>query len=137
MEDFLAVREEIGIIPYIKRGNSFRFVIITSRSNANRWIFPKGQPEADKSSKEVAVNEAFEEAGIIGTIRGKVIKIEVAKKTETVLYKLYPFKISRICRKWPERGIRARKFVKPEKALKKLVFKPYSEALSVFLKRKE
>ena len=76
----MAHRKEIGVIPYVKKNNTYRYVIVTSRSSRARWIFPKGQPEEDKTDEEVAVNEAFEEAGIIGTIQGKPIKIEAEKK---------------------------------------------------------
>ncbi len=126
---------QIGVIPYIVRNNSYRFIIVTSRKHPSKWIFPKGQQEEDKKDREVAVNEAFEEAGIIGALKGKAVKITVTKKTETITYKLYPFKISRICRKWPERKIRKRQFVKSKKALKLLVKNPYSEALELFLKK--
>lgn len=131
----MAERKEIGIIPYIERNNSFRFVIVTTRKHADKWIFPKGQPEADRSDREVAINEAFEEAGLIGTIQGKSIKIKHESHGKTVQYKLYPFKVSKICRKWPERRLRKRKFVKPEKGGRQLINKPYAEALNKFLLR--
>lgn len=131
----MSVREEYGTIPYIKKNNSYRFVIVTKRHHAKKWIFPKGQPEADKSAKEIAVNEAYEEAGVIGTIKGKAVKIELKKSRETVVYKLYPLRVSKVCRNWPERKTRKRKFIKPSKALSKLVSKPYAEALSIFLNR--
>ena len=130
-----AEREEIGVVPYIKRNNSYRFIIVTARKHPGRWIFPKGQPERDKSSREIAVNEAFEEAGIIGTIRGRSIKCRVKKKGETIVYKMYPFRISKVCRKWPERKIRMRKFVKADKARKKLSGSPYADILKEFLKK--
>lgn len=126
---------EIGVIPYKIRNSTFRFVIVTSRKHRKRWIFPKGQPEDDISDREVAVNEAFEEAGLIGTIHGKAIKLRVEKKDVSVTYKLYPFKISRICRRWPERKLRKRMFVKAEKASKALVERPYAEALEIFIRK--
>lgn len=130
----MAEYKEIGVIPYFKKNNSCKFVIVTSRKRPSKWIFPKGQPEDDKNDREVAVNEAFEEAGIIGTIQGKPIKVSVAGKKGNVTYKLYPFKISRVCHRWPERKVRTRSFVKPKKALKELRKQPYAEALKIFLK---
>ncbi|MDC7226264.1 MAG: NUDIX domain-containing protein [Spirochaetales bacterium] len=127
--------KEIGVIPYIERNNSFRFIIVTARKHPNRWIFPKGQPENDKHDREVAINEAFEEAGIIGTIKGKAIKITHEKMGRRVEYKLYPFKISKICRRWPEKKVRKRRFIKPEKALKQLEKKTYAAALREFIKK--
>ena len=128
----MSVNKEIGVIPYYIRNNSYRFVVVTARNRGGRWIFPKGQPEFDITDKEVAVNEAYEEAGIIGTIQSKPVKVEAKKNGKKVTYKLYPFRISRICRKWPERRLRKRKFVKADKAAV-LLKKPFAAALEEFL----
>ena len=135
-ESVLGERKEIGVIPYFERNNTYRFVIVTARKHPKKWIFPKGQPEADKDDRSVAVNEAFEEAGIIGTIQGKSIKVSYSAGGDVVTCKLYPFKISKICRDWPERGVRKRKFVKLEKTADKLQSIPYSEALDRFIKKR-
>jgi 8-oxo-dGTP pyrophosphatase MutT (NUDIX family) len=126
--------KEIGVIPYYKKNNSCRIVIVTSRKKPSKWIFPKGQPEDERTDREIAVNEAFEEAGLIGTIKGQAIKVLVKDKNHKIQYKLYPFKVSRICRRWPERKIRKRCFARPEKAIKELRKHPYAEALKLFLK---
>ena len=129
----MADLKEIGVIPYMKKNNSLRFVIVTTRGSSDRWIFPKGQPEDDKPDIDVAGNEAFEEAGVIGRVKGKPIKITVKKNGNRISYKFYPFKVSRICRKWPERKQRRRSFVKGPKALKKIKNKPYEEVLKSFI----
>ena len=131
----MAERKEIGVIPFFKRNNTYRFIIVTTRKHQARWIFPKGQPESDRDDRSVAVNEAFEEAGIIGTIQGKSIKVRYKSGRDTVVCKLYPFKISKICREWPERKMRKRKFVKKKRASEKLEAVPYREALEQFLKK--
>ena len=124
--------KEIGVIPYFIRNNSFRFVIVTTRKHTDRWIFPKGQPEDHMTDREAAINEAFEEAGVIGTIQGKAVKIEIKKKNRKITYKLYPFRISKICRRWPERRFRNRRFVKAAKA-SDILKKPFADALEEFL----
>lgn len=129
----MAEQLEIGVIPYIQKNNSFRFVIVSSRRHPKKWIFPKGQPEDDKKGREIAVNEAFEEAGLIGTIQGKSIKILVEKKDDTITYKFYPFRVSKMCRKWPEKKIRSRMTVNVEAASKLLFKHPYRDALKIFL----
>ncbi len=125
--------KQIGVIPYIKRNNTYRFVIITSRSHPGRWILPKGQSEADRTDREVAALEAFEEAGLIGSIKGKAIKIPVQKGKDTVVYKLYPFKVTSIRKRWPERKYRKRRFLKSDRALRKLKFQPWGKAVDNFL----
>ena len=128
-------RKEIGVIPYFEKNNSYRLVIVTAKMHPKRWIFPKGQPESDKDDRSVAVNEAFEEAGVIGTIAGKSIKVSYESGGDTVTCKLYPFKVSRVCGEWPEFGMRKRKIVRPEKASEKLHSAPYAEALERFIKK--
>jgi len=127
--------KEIGVIPYIEKNNSFRFIIVTSRRHPKRWIFPKGQVEPEMEDREAAINEAFEEAGVIGTIRGKAIRVQVRRKDSLITYKLYPFRISKLCRKWPERKVRKRSFAKAEKAANMLEKHPYAEVLEIFLKK--
>jgi 8-oxo-dGTP pyrophosphatase MutT (NUDIX family) len=45
---------------------------ITSR-RSGRWVIPKGSPMKDKKPHEVAATEAWEEAGIRGTVRKRPI----------------------------------------------------------------
>ena len=130
-----AEKKVVGAIPYFYKNNSYRFVIVTSRKRPSAWIFPKGRIEIELNDREVAINEAFEEAGVIGRISGNAVKVRVVKKKGTVLYKLYPLRISRVCSKWPERRIRRRRFVKSKKALKELNTQ-YAEALGKFLEEK-
>lgn len=47
-----------------------RVMLLTSRET-HRWVIPKGWPIRGLKPREVAAREAFEEAGLIGTIIGK------------------------------------------------------------------
>jgi 8-oxo-dGTP pyrophosphatase MutT (NUDIX family) len=44
-------------------------MLLTSRKT-KRWVIPKGWPMRGRKPREVAAQEAFEEAGLIGTIVG-------------------------------------------------------------------
>jgi 8-oxo-dGTP pyrophosphatase MutT (NUDIX family) len=46
-----------------------RVMLLTSRET-KRWVIPKGWPMRGRKPREVAAQEAFEEAGLIGTIVG-------------------------------------------------------------------
>jgi 8-oxo-dGTP pyrophosphatase MutT (NUDIX family) len=50
-----------------RHGLALEILLITSR-NSHRWILPKGWAEAELSPAENAAREAFEEAGVIGTV---------------------------------------------------------------------
>jgi 8-oxo-dGTP pyrophosphatase MutT (NUDIX family) len=43
-----------------------RVLLVTSRRNPNRWIFPKGHIEKGESAEAAALREAREEAGVVG-----------------------------------------------------------------------
>ena len=47
-----------------------RVMLLTSR-DTQRWVIPKGWPMRGREPSEVAVQEAFEEAGLVGTIVSK------------------------------------------------------------------
>ena len=45
-------------------------MLLTSRAT-KRWVIPKGWPMCGKKPREVAAQEAFEEAGLVGRLIGK------------------------------------------------------------------
>ena len=101
----------IGAVAIHQVRGRMRIVLVTSRG-AGRWIIPKGRREHHLTDAEVAILEAFEEAGIIGrahiqpfgTYRyrkrlkgGKQITCEV---------EVYLFDVAWQFADWPERGER-------------------------------
>ena len=50
-----------------KKTGELEVLLLTSR-DTGRWVIPKGWPMPGKLSHEVAAREAFEEAGVTGTI---------------------------------------------------------------------
>lgn len=82
--------------------------MVTSRET-KRWVLPKGWAEPDLAPHELAAKEAFEEAGLIGTVEeepagsyqynkrlpgGRVVLCEVG---------VFPLWVERQLKKWPER----------------------------------
>ena len=49
---------------------AMQVLLITSRETG-RWVIPKGWPMQGRKPREVAAQEAFEEAGLTGAIMGK------------------------------------------------------------------
>ena len=48
-------------------------VLLITSLNSKRWILPKGWPEPELGPAENAAREAFEEAGVMGTISAEPI----------------------------------------------------------------
>jgi 8-oxo-dGTP pyrophosphatase MutT (NUDIX family) len=47
-----------------------RVLLVTSKRNPNRWIFPKGHIEKGEGAEAAALREAREEAGVVGKSLG-------------------------------------------------------------------
>ena len=106
---------QIGALPYLFRGGRLHLVIVTN-STQSRWIIPKGQPEPDMSRQDVAVMEAMEEAGVIGSCLPG-LRAPCRRKGEKTLY-IYPLKVTTVLKKWPEMDWRKREVLPLNKALK-------------------
>ena len=58
---------QISALPCRIKNGTLEVCLITSRGGG-RWIAPKGWPETDLSHVEVAEQEAWEEAGLTGSV---------------------------------------------------------------------
>jgi 8-oxo-dGTP pyrophosphatase MutT (NUDIX family) len=61
---------QYAAIPFQVGPDGLRIFLMTSRET-RRWVIPKGWPIRGLKPREVAAREAFEEAGLVGTIIGK------------------------------------------------------------------
>jgi CYTH domain-containing protein len=115
LPDGPALEYQIGALPYLFRGGRL-YLVIVMNSAQTRWIIPKGQPDPDMSRQDVAVMEAMEEAGVIGSCLPG-LRVPCCHKGEKVLY-VYPLKVTTVLKKWPEMEWRKRAVLPVAKALK-------------------
>jgi 8-oxo-dGTP pyrophosphatase MutT (NUDIX family) len=106
-----AIRQA-GAIPYTVLEGQVVFLLITSRGTG-RWIFPKGVLVEGITPWELAAREAFEEAGVRGTIETQPIGFYRTMKTLTlrrqpIVVDLYPLRVEEQLEEWPEKGQRHR-----------------------------
>jgi 8-oxo-dGTP pyrophosphatase MutT (NUDIX family) len=124
--DEAALKYQIGALPYLFRGGHLHIVIVTN-SAQSRWIIPKGQPEPHMPRQDVAVMEALEEAGVIGScVPG--LRSSCHRKGEKAL-SIYPLKVTTVLKKWPEMEWRKRAVLPIEKALKMISDPELSECI--------
>lgn len=96
-------------------------MLITSRET-RRWVVPKGWPEKKLRPRGVAANEAFEEAGLVGTIHKKPIgtfhyyKVLASGKRVPCAVDAFLFEVEQELEDWPEKGQRERRWVSPSEA---------------------
>jgi 8-oxo-dGTP pyrophosphatase MutT (NUDIX family) len=61
---------QFGALPFQVGTDGLRIMLLTSRET-RRWVIPKGWPIRGLKPAQTAAREAFEEAGLMGTIVGK------------------------------------------------------------------
>lgn len=62
--------EQAGAIVVRVAKNGPRILLVTARRNPRNWIFPKGHIEKGESRRRAAIREAWEEAGVDGSVAG-------------------------------------------------------------------
>lgn len=106
-----------GVIPYRVRKGELEILLITSRTN-KRWIIPKGIIAPDFSARNSAAKEALEEAGIRGSVGGKLLGTYQHRKWgRTCTVKVFPMLVTRVYKAWEEED-RKRQWVPLKKSLK-------------------
>jgi 8-oxo-dGTP pyrophosphatase MutT (NUDIX family) len=114
--DFMAKktrdRIQFAALPFrIGENGGLQVMLLTSRET-HRWIIPKGWPMRRKMPREVAAQEAYEEAGLIGRIVGKrpigVFHYEKRLPAERSICEVQVFllRVERQLEEWPEKGQR-------------------------------
>ncbi|XP_020239644.1 nudix hydrolase 18, mitochondrial [Cajanus cajan] len=121
-------RQVVGCIPYrYKIGDQtsldapqeldLEVLVITSQKGKG-MLFPKGGWELDESKKEAALRETIEEAGVRGTVEGKLGKWSFKSKTHDTFYEgyMFPLLVEEQLELWPEQNLRQRKWMSVSEA---------------------
>lgn len=96
-------------------------LMITSR-DTGRWVIPKGWPMAGRTGAGVAATEAYEEAGVRGTVARRAIgryhypKGQPGGLKLNCVVKVYALKVADLLDDFPERGERRRQWFSPAEA---------------------
>lgn len=94
--------------------------LVTSR-NGSRWVVPKGCLEPGMTEVEIAIQEAWEEAGVRGKLNGLSIgSYRYQKWGDELSVAVFLLQVKEIAREWPERALRQREWLPPKEAIKRL-----------------
>jgi 8-oxo-dGTP pyrophosphatase MutT (NUDIX family) len=114
---------QFAALPWrISEGGIRQVMLVTSRET-RRWVIPKGWPMKKRKPAEVASQEAYEEAGLIGHIVGKrpVGNFHYAKrlaKGEVLCQvRVFSFRVERQLDEWPEKRLRETKWFDAREAV--------------------
>lgn len=108
------VERQFGAIPYRRGARDLEFLLVTSR-RTGRWIFPKGGRIAWLSPAACAAQEAYEEAGVEGTVAAEPVgayrgsKLRAGGEAE-IEVEMFPLAVELELEDWPERGQRRRRW---------------------------
>lgn len=102
---------QVGVFPVTKEG---RVVLVTSRSTGY-WILPKGRTEKGRSDQAVALDEAYEEAGLEGSLKNYYYEFDVISSRAKKL-RIFPMKVKKINKHYPECDERDRVIVSFDEA---------------------
>ena len=115
------VRYQYACLPFrIEEGHPL-VVMITSRET-RRWILPKGKPEKGQAAWQVAAQEAYEEAGLVGRVSTKAVGAYASvKRLDTGVeipctVRVFLFEVDSVLDDWPERAERERRWMTPGEA---------------------
>src|SRR3954453_5215616 len=104
-------RKQYAALPLQCDADEACVVLVTSRETG-RWVIPKGWPEKGLSAAAVAAKEAFEEAGLIGSVSDRSIGTYVYDKRlangriARCEVEVFPFVIEAQADAWPEQAER-------------------------------
>jgi 8-oxo-dGTP pyrophosphatase MutT (NUDIX family) len=114
---------QYGALPYRVTGaGSLELLLVTTRQS-KRWIIPKGRRIKGLKPAKCAAREAFEEAGVRGSIEKKSIgAFRFLKTVDDALavmceVRIFPLKVKRQMRQWPEAPQRTPRWFEPSAAL--------------------
>ena len=89
-------------------------VCLVSSRNGKRWVVPKGCIEPGKSAGEIALQEAWEEAGLVGLLQGEPLGSYVYEKDGFVCHViLFAMNVTGVVDSYPEAGMRQRIWLAP------------------------
>jgi 8-oxo-dGTP pyrophosphatase MutT (NUDIX family) len=97
-----------------------RVCLVTS-SSGRRWVIPKGMIDSGHTAGEAALNEAWEEAGLVGMLSqepvGSFIYEKYGRPHHVVVFIL---NVTRAADDWPERDVRNREWVELAEAIERV-----------------
>ncbi len=85
-----------------------RVCLVTSRSG-KRWVIPKGCLEPGQTAGQVALQEAWEEAGLVGMLHPEPVGSYLYRKSgKTYHVIVFAMQVTNVAEEWPETSQRRR-----------------------------
>ena len=131
---------QYGALPYREIKSGVEVLLVTSRGT-RRWIIPKGWPQTGIRPHRAAAREAFEEAGVVGDVGKRTIgsyrydKIFESGETVRCKVRVFPLRVTRQLRVWPEKRQRQTRWHSPAQASRRIREPHLRQIIRTFAKR--
>src|SRR3974390_1046266 len=103
---------QYAALPYRVNGRARPEVMLVTSRRGRRWIIPKGWPHKGQAPARSAAREAFEEAGVTGSVRRRPLgsfsyrkRLKTGRVVECEV-RVFALKVKRQSRQWPEKAQR-------------------------------
>jgi 8-oxo-dGTP pyrophosphatase MutT (NUDIX family) len=132
---------QYGVLPYREIKSEVQILLVTSRGT-RRWIIPKGWPQRGTPPHRAAAREAFEEAGVVGKVGKKTIgsyryeKIFESGATVRCKVRVFPLRVTRQFKRWPEKRQRQTQWHSPAQASRRVREKYLRQIIRSFAKQR-
>jgi len=120
-------RQQYGALCYrVKKKSGVVEVLLLTSRDTGRWVIPKGWPMAGKRAHEVAAREAFEEAGVRGTVETETLGAytypKVLRDGVQVVCKVqvYALEVADMMKNFKEKGERTLEWVSFDEAVRRV-----------------
>ena len=130
------VRAQLAALCYRYKGGKLQICLITTRGSG-RWIMPRGWPMHKLTPAQGAAIEAYEEAGLTGTMHPNSIGAYSYDKplddsVTPVMVMVYALHVTDAAKTWPEKKQRKRAWMSPKQAAAKLQEPGLRQIVSTF-----
>jgi 8-oxo-dGTP pyrophosphatase MutT (NUDIX family) len=133
---------QYGALPYrFTKSGAPEILLVTTRQT-KRWIIPKGWPIKGLKPAKSAAREAYEEAGVRGSVKTRAIGIFFYEKrldedgiTIPCDVRVFPLLVRRQSQTWPESEQRIAQWLEPAVALSLVEEEGLRSLISSFMDR--
>jgi 8-oxo-dGTP pyrophosphatase MutT (NUDIX family) len=96
-------------------------ICLVTSSSGKRWVIPKGMIEPGATAGQIALQEAWEEAGLVGVLHPEAVGTYLYEKWGgTHFVTVFLMDVTDVALYWPERPMRQREWVSGAEALDRI-----------------
>jgi len=137
-----ATRIQYGALPYRWDPDGLMQIMVVTSRGTGRWILPKGWPTKGVKPPKSAAREAFEEAGVRGSVGLKSIgsftyekRLDDDGESQPCEVHIFPLLVERQHKVWPEALEREARWTCAEEALDLLDDSGAKDVVAAFVSR--